>query len=214
MPPNTTSEPVEEDVEFTFPVTSTSLANNEAPIPTPPANTTEPVVVEVELVVLLNVVEPVTPRPPVTLTFAPALTAPVRVDTPATDRVEPNTAAALTVNPPVTPKPPAAIFTLDANDATPVTLSVVLPINGPTEVREVWKVDAPVTPIPPEVTNTAALCVATPAKVEVDTNVALPLAVNPPVTPKPPPAILTLDANEATPVTDNVDPRTAAPLAV
>ena len=56
IPPNTTSEPVDEDVEFIFPVTSTSLANNEAPIPTPPANTTEPVVVEVELVVLLNVV--------------------------------------------------------------------------------------------------------------------------------------------------------------
>ena len=157
IPPSTTKLPVVEDVEFTFPVTSISLANKEAPIPTPPATTTAPVVVEVELVVLLNVVKPVTPKPPVTLTFDAAFTAPVKVDTPATERVEPRTAAALTVNPPVTPSPPDAIFTLEANDATPVMPRVVLPTNGPTDVSEVWKVEAPVTPMPPEVTNTAAL---------------------------------------------------------
>ena len=38
---------------------------------------------------------------------------------PDTDNVEFSTVAALTVRPPVTPSPPAAIFTLEANEATP-----------------------------------------------------------------------------------------------
>ena len=72
------------------------------------------------------------------------------------------------VEAPVTPKPPAVIFTLEANVATPVTLRVVLPINGPTDVREVWNVEAPVTPMPPEVTNNEVLKDFTPAKVCAD----------------------------------------------
>jgi hypothetical protein len=47
-------------------------------------------------------------------------------------------------------------------------------VNAPKEVSDVWNVDAPVIPIPPEVTNKAAECEATPAKLDVDTNVALP----------------------------------------
>ena len=73
-------------------------------------------------------------------------------------------------------------------------------------------VDAPVTPIPPAVTKSAALCVATPPNVDVDTNIALPLAVNPPVTPNPPPVIFTLDARVATPAIPTAELNVAAPV--
>ena len=63
--------------------------------------------------------------------------------------VELNVATPLTVRPPVTPKPPPVIFTLDANVATPVTPRVDDAVSAPTEVSEVWKMDAPVTPTPP-----------------------------------------------------------------
>ena len=73
IPPNTTSEPVDEDVEFMFPVTSTSLINADPPIPTPPATTNAPLVVDVELTVLeIPTPEPtfklpLTPIPPTTV---------------------------------------------------------------------------------------------------------------------------------------------------
>jgi hypothetical protein len=41
------------------------------------------------------------------------------------------------------------IFTFEANVATPVTPKVELAVKAPTEVNEVWKMDAPVTPTPP-----------------------------------------------------------------
>jgi hypothetical protein len=95
--------------------------------------------------------------------------------------------------------------------AIPVTPRVDDAVNAPKEVNDVWNVDAPVIPMPPEVTNKAAPCEATPEKLEVDTNVALPWAVNPPDTPRPPAAILTLDENAATPECNVVEPNTAAP---
>jgi tagatose-1,6-bisphosphate aldolase len=87
------------------------------------------------------------------------------------------------------------MLTLEANVATPVTESVEEAVNAPTDVSDVWKVEAPVIPMPPEVTSKAAENEATPAKDDVDTNVALPWAVNPPVTPNPPDVILTLEPN-------------------
>ena len=100
---------------------------------------------------------PETPSPP-TIVIAPFV-----------DEVELvfelNMLAPLTVNPPVTPNPPAVMFIFEANVATPVMLRVVLPINGPTDVRDVWNTEAPVTPIPPEVTNSEVLNDFTPAKV-------------------------------------------------
>jgi hypothetical protein len=53
------------------------------------------------------------------------------------------------VNPPVTPKPPAVILTLEANVATPVTPRVEDAVNAPDDVKEVWNIEAPVTPTPP-----------------------------------------------------------------
>ena len=99
------------------------------------------------------------------------------------------------MSPPVIPKPPPVIFTLEARVATPVTERVELAVNAPIEVSDVWKVEAPVIPIPPEVTSKAAECEATPANVDVDTNVAPPWAVNPPVTPNPPDVMFTLEPN-------------------
>ena len=66
-----------------------------------------------------------------------------------------NTLAPLTVNPPVTPSPPAAIFILEAKVATPVTPRVEDAVKAPTEVSEVWNVEAPVIPTPPVVTSKA-----------------------------------------------------------
>jgi hypothetical protein len=76
-----------------------------------------------------------------------------------------NTAAPLTVNPPVTPKPPAVILTLDERVATPETDNVEEAVNAPKEVSDVWNVEAPVIPIPPEVTSNDVLKDLTPAKV-------------------------------------------------
>ena len=97
---------------------------------------------------------PVTPKPPdVIFTLEPSC------ETPETVSVEFNIVAALTVNPPVTPKPPPVIFTLEAKVATPVTPRVEDAVRAPKDVREVWKVEAPVIPIPPEVTKIAPLFV-------------------------------------------------------
>ena len=76
-----------------------------------------------------------------------------------------NTVAPLTVNPPVTPSPPAVILTLEERVATPVTDNVEEAVNAPTEVNDVWNADAPVIPIPPEVTSNEVLNDLTPAKV-------------------------------------------------
>ena len=84
---------------------------------------------------------PATPSPP-TIVTAP-------FDEEVELVLELNTVAPLTVKPPVTPKPPAVIFTFYDKVATPVTESVELAVNAPTEVREVWKTEAPVTPTPP-----------------------------------------------------------------
>jgi hypothetical protein len=99
-----------------------------------------------------SLTSPDTPRPPAIIK-APEVedvefVIDVRLNAPMLT-VELNTAAPLTVSPPVTPKPPDVMFTLDDNVATPDTDSVELAVNAPDDVNEVWKVEAPVTPIPP-----------------------------------------------------------------
>ena len=49
--------------------------------------------------------------------------------------------------------------------ATPETPKVEDAVSAPDDVKEVWNVDAPVIPIPPEVTNNEALNDFTPANV-------------------------------------------------
>jgi len=73
------------------------------------------------------------------------------VETPPTLKVE------LSVVPPVTPNPPAAIFTLEAKLAAPVTANVEESVAAPAIPTVEEKVAAPVTPIPPDVTCNAAL---------------------------------------------------------
>ena len=57
------------------------------------------------------------------------------------------------MNPPVTPKPPAAIFTLDARDATPETASVEPKIAAPDTPKPVPILTLPDTPTPPTTVN-------------------------------------------------------------
>ena len=124
------------------------------PTPTPPETINAPVVGDVETVVLeMPKPEPIftlplTPKPP-TIAIAPFVDEVEFV-------LELNTVVPLTVNPPVTPSPPAVIFTLEARVATPVTDNVEEAVRAPTEVNDVWNVDAPVIPMPPEVTCIAA----------------------------------------------------------
>jgi hypothetical protein len=84
------------------------------------------------------------------------------------------------------------MFTLEARVATPVTPSVEEAVNAPTEVSEVWNIEAPVTPSPPPVILTLDANVATPVTPSVDEAVNAPTEVNEvwnveaPVTPIPP----------------------------
>ncbi len=48
------------------------------------------------------------------------------------------------------------LTSLEAKVATPVTPSVEDAVKAPTDVSEVWNVEAPVIPMPPDVTNKAA----------------------------------------------------------
>jgi hypothetical protein len=132
-------------------------------MPTPPLTITAPVVAEVELVASWNIDAPVIPIPPEVTNKAAECEA-----TPAKLEVEPNTEAPLTVNPPVTPNPPAVMLTLDDKVATPETDNVELAVKAPAEVSDVWNVEAPVIPIPPEVTNNEVLNDFTPANVCAD----------------------------------------------
>ena len=59
------------------------------------------------------------------------------------------------MNPPETPNPPDWIFTLEASVATPVTPRVEDAVKAPTDVKDVWNIDAPVMPTPPDVTSKA-----------------------------------------------------------
>ena len=95
---------------------------------------------------------PDTPKPP-TIVKAPEVDETELVldvkDSVPIFTVEPKVATPLTVNPPVTPKPPPVMLTFDANVATPVTPNVDEAVRAPTEVNDVWKIEAPVTPTPP-----------------------------------------------------------------
>ena len=128
-------------------------ATIEPPTPTPPETINDPVVEDVEAVVL----DIPKPEPKFTLPLTP--NPPNIVKAPLVEDVELvlelSAVTPLTVNPPVTPSPPAVIFTLEDNVATPVTDNVEEAVNAPTEVNDVWKVDAPVTPMPPAVTKSA-----------------------------------------------------------
>jgi hypothetical protein len=126
----------------------------EPPTPTPPETINDPVVDDVDAVVLEM------PKPEPIFTFPLTPNPPTTVNAPLVEDVEFVlefiTVAALTVNPPVTPSPPAVIFTLEDKVATPVTDKVEEAVKAPTDVSDVWNVEAPVTPIPPEVTRRAA----------------------------------------------------------
>ena len=107
-----------------------------------------------------NTAAPDTPNPVPIFKFPETPKPPTIAKAPFVEDVELvfelNTVAPLTVKPPVTPNPPAVMFTLEESVATPVTDRVEAAVNAPTEVNEVWKVEAPVIPIPPEVTSNAA----------------------------------------------------------
>ena len=210
--------------------------NVEAPVtPIPPEVTwiaAEWTAIPLNNVVVPNAATPDTPRPVPAFIFPETPNPPTIVKAPLVEEVELvlelSTVAPLTVNPPVTPNPPAVIFTLEANVATPVTPRVEEAVKAPTEVNEVWNIDAPVIPIPPEVTNKAALCEATPAKVDVEPNIAVPETPRPvpiltsPDTPKPPTIVkapevddteLVLDVKDSVPIF-TVEPKVATPLTV
>ena len=77
----------------------------------------------------------------------------------------PNLTPPATNNPPLTPIPPVTTKAPDVDEVvlvllvietTPAEAIVDEAVNAPTDVSEVWNVDAPVIPIPPDVTNTAA----------------------------------------------------------
>jgi hypothetical protein len=190
-PPTTVNAPFVDDVEFVleenvaFPVTPrvedavnaptevNEVWKVEAPvIPIPPevtSNAAECEATPENKEVEPNTAAPLTPRPVPAFIFPETPSPPTRVTAPFVEDVEfvfeLNTLAPLTVNPPVTPKPPAVIFTLEARVATPVTDNVEEAVNAPTEVSDVWNTDAPVIPIPPEVTSNEVLKDLTPAKV-------------------------------------------------
>ena len=115
---------------------------------------------------------------------------------------------------PPTPTPPLITNAALVDDVAAVVFDTV---NTPDEVNEVWNVEAPVIPIPPDVTNKAAECEATPAKLEVEPNVATPETPKPdpifklPDIPKPP-------TNVTAPVVEEVELvfelNTVAPLTV
>jgi hypothetical protein len=73
-----------------------------------------------------------------------------------------------------------------------VTPKVELAVNAPTDVNEVWNIDAPVTPTPPPCTNSVDANVATPVTPRVDDAVNAPTDtrevwnVEAPVIPMPP----------------------------
>ena len=54
---------------------------------------------------------------------------------------------------PPTPTPPVTTNAADVDDVAAVLLDTV---NTPTEFNDVWNIEAPVIPIPPEVTSNAA----------------------------------------------------------
>ena len=138
----------------------------EAPvIPMPPEVTNKAALCEAtpaKLDVEPNMAVPETPMPVPILTSPDTPSPPTIVNAPEVDEVEfvldvsarvpiftvePKVATPLTVRPPVTPKPPAVIFTFEASVATPVTPRVDDAVNAPTDVNDVWNIDAPVTPI-------------------------------------------------------------------
>jgi hypothetical protein len=111
------------------------------------------------------------------------------LDPPATNKPP------LTPTPPVTTKAPVVeevVLVLFVIETTPAEDIVEDAVNDPTDVNEVWNVEAPVIPKPPEVTNRAAECEATPVNIDVDPNTAAPDTPNPepalifPETPRPP----------------------------
>ena len=89
--------------------------------------------------------------------------------------------------------------------ATPETPSVEEAVNAPDDVKEVWNMEAPVTPMPPEVTSKAAECEATPANVDVELAVKVPAEVSDvwnveaPVIPIPPEVTNNEALNDFTP---------------
>ena len=68
---------------------------------------------------------------------------------------------------------------MDARVATPVTDSVEEAVSAPADVNEVWNVEAPVIPIPPDVTRIAAPCDATPLNNDVEPNTTAPVTPSP-----------------------------------
>ena len=78
------------------------------------------------------------------------------------------------------------------NPVPPLAIVKAVPRVNEDACSALWKIDAPVTPIPPVVTNKAELCVATPANVDVEPNIAVPDTPKPvpiftfPETPNPP----------------------------
>jgi hypothetical protein len=202
-------------------------------------NVEEAVKAPTEVKEVWKVEAPVIPIPPEVTSNAAECEA-----TPENKEVDPNTAAPVTPNPvpifkfPETPSPPTTTkapfvddveLVLEENVAAPVTPSVEEAVKAPTEVKEVWKVEAPVIPIPPEVTNTAAECEATPENKEVEPNTAAPETPSPvpafkfPETPSPPittkaPFVddveLVLEENVAIPVTPSVEEAVKAPTEV
>jgi hypothetical protein len=115
------------------------------------------------------------------------------------------------------------------NPVPPFAIVKALPRVNEDACNVPWKVEAPVIPIPPEVTNIAAEWLATPAKLDVDPNTAAPETPSPvpafkfPDTPRPPTIVnaplvdaveLVLEENVAFPVTPRVEEAVSAPTEV